>query len=150
MYDVIYKENIPEQRPINTPEDVFQLLKEIDYINHRQERSILITLDTAKNVIGVHIVHIGSANETFTCGRDIMYKAIMDNAVSIILCHNHPSGLLEPSETDFRMATRMYGVGLLHDIKVILSMVVSKNGFATIRPNVKEIDKFIRSWKNDI
>jgi DNA repair protein RadC len=141
-YEVIYQVDLPVNKVVNNPADMYKIFKDLGYADKRQEQSILVTLDSLRNVIAIHVVHIGSSNATITCARDIMYKAIMDNASEIILCHNHPSGSLEPSESDFKTATRMYKVGLLHDIKILSNMIISKYGFSIMKPDEKEIEHF--------
>jgi DNA repair protein RadC len=141
-YDVVYKEELHEQKVINGPSDVYQLLKMQGYTEKQQEHLLQITIDASQNVIGVHIIHIGTVKSTLISIREIMYNAIMDNAAKMIICHNHPSGSLEPSNSDLKEATRMYKIGILYCIPVMIDMIVSKRGFTIIRPNIAELEKF--------
>jgi DNA repair protein RadC len=138
--ETIYKEEIPERIVINGADDVYHLIKK--YADSRQEQCIVLTLNSEYNLIGIHLVHIGTADLTPECARDIFYHAIMDNATKICVCHNHPSGSVGPSKSDLKTATALCKIGLLHAIEVLVNIIFSKYGYTSVRPSEKEIDAF--------
>jgi DNA repair protein RadC len=61
--------------------------------------------------------------------RVILKKALEEDAVSIILCHNHPSGSLKPSRADEELTSKIKEAAKYFDIKVLDHMIVSDAGY---------------------
>ena len=88
---------------IHTPKDAMPLLGSLRAA--KQESVVILTLDGNNQVIKVHSITRGLVNQSQIHPRETFYPAIQDRAVSILVAHNHPSGNLEPSESDL-IATR--------------------------------------------
>jgi DNA repair protein RadC len=58
-----------------------------------------------------------------------MRKAIEQDAVALILCHNHPSGNLHPSKADEELTRKIREAALLLDIRVLDHLIVSQDGY---------------------
>jgi DNA repair protein RadC len=71
-------------------------------------------------------------NVTCLVPREVFKGAILANAASIILCHNHPSGDLTPSKEDIHMTEEMMKAGKLLGIRVLDHIIVSNQGYVTI------------------
>ena len=99
-----------------------------------QPREIMLSvlLTTKNHLIGVETVAIGSLNSTCLVPREVFKGAILANAASIILCHNHPSGDLTPSKEDIHMTEEMMKAGKLLGIKLLDHIIVSNQGYVTI------------------
>jgi DNA repair protein RadC len=102
---------------------------------------ILLTLNGAHNVISVSIVTIGIANKTIVHPREVFCKAISDNATAVIVCHNHPSGEVVPSDEDKQITKRIRKAGEIMGIP-LLDLVVFTNRrelprITRIRPHTK-------------
>jgi DNA repair protein RadC len=65
--------------------------------------------------------------------REVFSDAIVDRAASIILVHNHPSGDTEPSQEDIAITKRLVEAGELLGIKVHDHIIVSKNGYTSMK-----------------
>lgn len=102
---------------INKPSDVTEVLK--SYLNATQEQFLCITLDGSHTVIKVNITSIGTINKAFVHPRDVFRNAIKDNACSIIVAHNHPSGHLEPSSDDIESTRALIESGEILGINVL-------------------------------
>lgn len=62
--------------------------------------------------------------------QKILFKAGLENkAASVILCHNHPSGNVKPSEADIKLTRNLVECGKLMDIPVLDHVIVSQTGF---------------------
>ena len=61
--------------------------------------------------------------------RIIFKQAIENLASSIVLCHNHPSGNLKPSEEDIRITKKLKDAGKLVDIAIIDHIIIAGNNF---------------------
>lgn len=98
----------------------------------QQENLVVVTLDAKNHIIGKHIVSKGLVNETPCHPREVLRKAILDNAVSIIVAHNHPSGSSEPSNEDIGLTRVLVGACKIMQIKLLDHIVISRSGFTSI------------------
>ena len=70
------------------------------------EVCLVLLLNTKNRVIGVHELSRGSIDQCLCHPRDAIKVALLANATAIILAHNHPSGIPEPSPDDLALLTR--------------------------------------------
>ena len=68
--------------------------------------------------------------------REVFKDAIMHNAYSVVLAHNHPSGDSEPSEDDLTITKRLVDAGKILGIEVIDHIIITKNGFFSFKEKV--------------
>ena len=117
---------------INNESDAYELVK--DELAGSDREMILSVMLTVKNdLIGVETVSIGSITASTTTPRDVFKSAILANAVSIIVCHNHPSGELVPSKNDIELTKQLIAGGELLGIKVLDHLIVSDQGYKSLR-----------------
>ena len=91
----------------------------LDYLEGLdREHFVVLLLDGRNRVIGINTVSVGSLCTTVVHPREVFKPAMLANANSIILCHNHPSGDPEPSPDDNEMFRRLILAGELLGIKV--------------------------------
>ena len=83
------------EKPIHSPEDAVEILGN-EIKDYDREVLCVLNLDTYGVVQNVNIVSMGTVNQTLICPREIFKSAILSNAHSIMLMHNHPSGSVEP------------------------------------------------------
>ena len=111
--------------PCTGPDDVYSFCTEILQMERMpQEEVVCICLDNANMITGYFIASIGTANKSLVSPRDIFIRALLTDAVSIILAHNHPSRgkVVSPSSYDSDVTQRMaycadmLGIGLLDHI----------------------------------
>lgn len=112
---------------IKSPADAYKVLK--SFGKKRQEHFIVLTLNSANEVIKKHVVTIGLLNKTMAHPREVFFHAIKDNALSIIIAHNHPSGHPEPGNEDASMTEAMEKAGEVLGIPVLDHIIVGKNRF---------------------
>lgn len=94
-----------------------------------REVMALLTLDTAKQPINVSIVSIGTLNNTMVHPREIFKTAILSNANSIILAHNHPSGSVAPSFEDEQVTRRIEEAGKLLGIELMDHLIIGDDTY---------------------
>jgi DNA repair protein RadC len=116
--------------------DVYELVRE-ELVNADREMFLSVMLTTKNQLIGVETVGLGSVNACIITAKDLFKSAILANAVSIILCHNHPSGNLEPSPKDIDLTKRLIDAGELLGIKVLDHLIVSNRGYESMRDHCK-------------
>lgn len=97
--------------------------------DHQHEVFAIIFLNQSCKVNGFEIVSQGGITGTIADPRLILKKALEKNAVSIILCHNHPSGSLKPSRADEALTERIKIAAGFLDIEVKDHIIVSENGY---------------------
>ncbi len=78
---------------------------------------------------GEDLVSKGTINQTLAMPREIFRKAIINNASSIIIAHNHPSGDPTPSKEDYNITKRLIESGHLLGIKVLDHIVIGKGRY---------------------
>lgn len=118
---------IKESVRISEAADVVPLLKEIS--EKRQEYFVCISLNGANEVIEKRIITVGLLNKTQVHPREVFADAITDRAASVILSHNHPSGELQPSESDLKIHRQLTEAGKILGITVLDHIIVSKKGY---------------------
>lgn len=108
---------------VRGPEAIAKLARKIIKENGK-EHFILFCLDGNHSVVAYNIVSIGTATSAPVHPREVFQPAIMTGAVSIVLCHNHPSNNVEPSREDLSVtkslmeASRYLGIKLLDHVIV--------------------------------
>jgi DNA repair protein RadC len=93
-----------------------------------RERLIRVDLESQNRAIGEEVVSIGTVNSTLVSPREVFKGAILNNAVRIILVHNHPSGNTEPSSEDEEVNKTLREAGQLLGIPVIDFVIIGEDG----------------------
>ena len=89
-----------------------------------REYCCVVNLDGSNHPINFNIVSIGDINHAYVPVQNIFKSAILSNASSIMLLHNHPSGSLNPSKDDIELTRRVIEVGAIMNIPVIDHLIV--------------------------
>ena len=119
-----------ENKPIVTSEVIVAGLLE-KWETKKQECFIVITLDGAHAVIKIREITKGTVNRALVHPREVFRPAIVDNAVSIIVAHNHPSGSRGKSTEDIEITKRLVEAGRVIGIQVLDHIIVTKTGYAS-------------------
>ena len=130
----INKQNIK----INNSNDVAKLLmNELKY--EKREKAKLVLLN-GKNII-IKIVDISYGGDNFAMiePKEILNEAVKSGAPKMILVHNHPSGDVKPSQSDFNITDRIYEASELLGIKFIDHIIIGNNKFESIFGARKEL-----------
>ena len=89
-----------------------------------QEAFVVMTLTTKSDVIQKHLVSLGTLNSSLVHPRETFRPAILDCAAAIIVAHNHPSGISEPSLADQAITRRLKDALMLLEIRLLDHFVV--------------------------
>ena len=117
---------------IQSPEDLFMRIQRID-IDYDREHFLEFTLNTKNQIIGTHIISIGILDASLIHPRETFRKAILDNAKSIIVAHNHPSGSLTPSQNDVEISHALVKAGDILGIPVLDHIVFNRIEFLSLK-----------------
>lgn len=116
-----------ERPQVDSPCDAAQIL--CRYLEHEdREHFVTLMMDVKNRIIGIHTVSIGTLNCAVISAREVFKAAILANAASIILAHNHPSGDVSPSPEDIQVTENLKKAGKLLDIEVLDHVIVGEDG----------------------
>lgn len=113
--------------PMNNPDVAIRVMNEF---LSQMDREIfcIVNLQADLTPINMNIVSVGSLNEALINPREIFKSAILSNAHSMMLIHNHPSGNLTPSTSDIQTTARMQELGELMGISLVDHIITGRNG----------------------
>ncbi len=97
--------------------------------DYRHEVFAVLFLNRANKINHFEIISEGGITGTIADPRIILRKALEQDAVNIILCHNHPSGSLKPSRVDEELTTKIKEAARFLDITVMDHLIVSEDGY---------------------
>jgi DNA repair protein RadC len=89
----------------------------------------VVFLNRANRIIHFEVVSSGGITGTVADPRIILKKALEEEAVGLILCHNHPSGNLRPSRADEELTIKIREAARFFDIRVLDHVIVSHEGY---------------------
>lgn len=126
--------NCPNVSNLNSPENVYQLMIEVFNLDIRTEEYVyLLTLNTKHNLIGVFEISHGLVDAALLCPREIYMKSLLCGACAIIIVHNHPSGIPEPSTEDVETCKRIKEIGDLIGIRMLDSIIVGQGKYISLK-----------------
>ena len=109
-------------------QDVFKLMNPVlNSCNY--EEFWIILLNRANKIIHKTSISEGGISGTVADPRKIFKIALDYKASSIILCHNHPSGNVKPSEADIKLTSKLQNAGKMIDIFVLDHVILGENSF---------------------
>ena len=104
-----------------------------------QEEFKVILLNRINEVLGIYSLSKGGITGTVVDQRLIFAVALKCNATGIILCHNHPSGNLKPSDADITLTKRIKKCADFMDITLVDHLIITKNHFYSFSTEEKLI-----------
>jgi DNA repair protein RadC len=114
----------PESHPaIHSPADAAALVM-YEMSALEQEELWVILLDTRNRLIKIEKLYRGSLNSSMVRVGEVFKTAIRNNAASVLVLHNHPSGDPAPSPEDVSLTRAVVSAGKLLDIEVLDHLVV--------------------------
>lgn len=120
--EVAIKEKISGSR------DVFEYFQN-NLADNQYEEFWVLFLNRANKIIKKNIISQGGIAGTVADPKKIFKAALENNASSMILCHNHPSGNIKPSEADIKLTRKLKDAGTLMDISVLDHIIIGDNAY---------------------
>ena len=112
---------------IDTPATVFHEMRDIK--NWDKEVFVAFYLNSQNKIISREIISIGVLDSILIHPREVFKTAIVRNAKSIIVAHNHPSGSLVPSDEDVKVTKHLRKAGDIIGISLLDHLIVGQDGF---------------------
>lgn len=126
-----------DNKYIGSAEDLLPRLSFMKYMT--QEVGVLVSLNSINEVINVTEITKGLVNATPMHPREFFRQALLDNAATVVIAHNHPSGGLEPSQDDFAITRVICVAGRIMQIPVLDHIIVTRNGLTSICRMMPEV-----------
>jgi DNA repair protein RadC len=133
------KVKVKDRPLIKNETDIFNLMNQW-YLNTEmfEQREIfsVVLMTRANQVLGIVNCGEGASNQVTVDKQYIARLAILSNAQAVILCHNHPSGNLKPSEADIKITKEIKSALELFDIVLLDHLILTQdNGFTSFASN---------------
>jgi len=116
---------------INSSIEVYKVLKEnwnFEIIEFIEEFKIIL-LNRANRVFGIVPISVGGTAGTIADPKVIFVSALKCNASSVILCHNHPSGNLRPSQADIELTRKLKAAGQFLDLPALDHIILTRDAY---------------------
>lgn len=119
---------------IRSPEDGYTIVQTVLKLNEATaEKFGILTLNTKNQVVGIHILFMGSLNASIVHPREVFQAAVLNNAASIVAFHNHPSGDPTPSREDIEVTKRLKECGLIMGIDLLDHVIVGEGKYCSLK-----------------
>ena len=116
----------PASNVFNSPSAVRNYLT-LKMAREESEQFVVMFLDSQHRLIEAETMFYGTLTQTSVYPREVVKRALQHNAANVILAHNHPSGVAEPSQSD-RMLTDVLKQSLsLGDVRILDHFIVAGN-----------------------
>lgn len=120
--------NIISLKKIHETKDVYFYYGS-SFLFEEQEKLLALFLNSKNEVLKEKIIFMGTANQSIVHPRDIFKEAILNNAIKIIIVHNHPSGNVSPSQEDKKFTQKLKEAGELLSIPLLDHIIIGKNTY---------------------
>lgn len=121
-------------RQIKCPEDAYHMIEEIFHLSAKtKEHFGMLSLNVKNQVIGAHLLHVGTLNASIVHPRDVFQQALLNNAASLMIFHNHPSNNTTPSPEDIEVTKRLQEAGVIMGIELLDHLIVGEHTFTSLK-----------------
>ena len=134
-----YRHKVPyrERKRVNDSVVAYCILKETypdEQIDHKEIFKALY-LNRANHAVGCLTISEGGISGAVADIRLIFQGAVLLNATSLILTHNHPSGTLQPSRQDISLTKKTMEAGRIMGIDIVDHLILTREGYYSLKDN---------------
>lgn len=127
---ILVKEKELECEKLNTPDDIYEFLKDSVQLDKEPEEVVfMLALDNKKKLICCCEVSRGGIDRAVLSPRDVYKRALVANAKSIVIAHNHPAGTTTPSIEDKVVTRALKEAGEILDVKLLDHIIIGEKGY---------------------
>jgi DNA repair protein RadC len=119
---------VKDLQKITTSKDAYDLLNPL-MADLNEEEFRIILINKANKVIGIELMSTGGRAGTVADPRVIFKSALLSNATSVVVAHNHPSGNLKPSMEDISLTKKLKEAGNFLEIKLLDHLIITNKGY---------------------
>ena len=124
----LLKEGVIGQNFVRSPQAVTDYLS-ASLRDMKREVFKVMFLDKALRILGDKDLFIGTVDEAAVHPREVVKEALLQNASSIVLVHNHPSGKTEPSREDYEITQKIKAACLTVSVRVLDHIIIGENQY---------------------
>lgn len=146
---IMLKEKEIQYESLNNAKLIHDFLKEeVGLHKEHEEVVVMLALDNKNNVNGYYEVSRGTIDRSLLSPREVYKRALVSNAKSIIIAHNHPAGSMLPSPEDKYITKKLKEAGEVLDIKLLDHLIITEKHYYSFFENnpdlvdEEECDKF--------
>jgi DNA repair protein RadC len=121
-------------KKVQSPKDLEEVVRKFIGDSDR-EIFLAVNLSSANKINSIHIISIGSLNQSLVHQRECFKAALLCNAEAVVFAHNHPSGEVIPSLEDKQITTMLKQAGQLLGVRVLDHVIVGSNGCFSFQEN---------------
>lgn len=121
-------EGFESQKSIKGSKDIFHAVIDL-FQDKEHEEFYAVMLSRANKIKSIELISKGGISGTIADGKIIYKKALAVSASAIVLCHNHPSGNLQPSQADIDLTKKMVEFGKFIDLHVLDHLIVTNEHY---------------------
>lgn len=123
-----------ETLKVNNPDKIAAMMQAVLHINElAEEHCYMIALNSSCRILGIFFLSKGTVSASLVSPREIFIRALLIGAVQIILCHNHPSGNANPSDSDLKATQRIKDAGELLNICLTDHIIIGKDRYLSFK-----------------
>lgn len=130
-----------EYNAVKNPSDAVKMMQDLIGDMDREYLAV-VNIDNSGKPINYNIVSIGTLDKSLASVSNILKSAILTNSAAIMLFHNHPSGSLEPSQSDIELTSKLYQGCKIMDVKLLDHIIVSNKEYQSMK-NLDLIDDWM-------
>lgn len=127
----LIRERQVETFQINTPSDIAEYVEPLKYMP--EENFLSFHLDARNQLVGYAVVSHGTLTASLVHPREVFKGALLSNAHTLIVAHNHPAGSLAASREDLETTKQLISAGRILGVEVLDHIIVSHRGNTSIR-----------------
>lgn len=120
---LVRESSLYSDSPVSNPRDAERIVAD-EMATWDREVFCVMNLNTKGKVINLSVVSVGVLDSSLVHPREVFKSVILSNAAAVILVHNHPSGVIEPSPEDYEVTKRLMDAGDVLGIKVVDHIIV--------------------------
>lgn len=117
---------------VDGPTDIYRLLRPL-LADADREMFYVLLLSTKNHVLEIALVSVGSLSASIVHPREVLKPAIKQSAAAIVVAHNHPSGVPDPSAEDVEFTKRLVKCGELVGIRLLDHVIVAGDSYVSLK-----------------
>lgn len=123
----VRERTVPYNDCITSAAAIYRLFGQMAY--EPRERFVAVYLNSEKKIIAHDDLTQGTSSEAVVHAQEIIRTALLTNASSVVLVHNHPSGNVDPSVQDLELTSRVVDSCKLFNIEMLDHVIIGKDGY---------------------
>ena len=117
--------------------DIFKIMQRVlkreNKIDRNREHFWTIALDNANKILNIELVSLGSINRTIVEPMEVFSVPLQKRAVKLVIAHNHPSGELNPSDSDKDITDKLIQCGFILNVPVLDHLIISEKTYYSFK-----------------